>query len=269
MIIPDSVTYNGVTYPSLGSVAVLTAPSCQDTAAVIEATPAVGNLFVRWNDGNTDNPRTLVVTADTHLVASFALSVHDTTTVYLRDTLITNTYIYDTSIYSTFRFDTTMVFDTVIINIYTCDTTISNHYQYDTVIVNNFVYDTVIVNNYYYDTIIITNTYHDTVIVNNYVYDTIYFNRYIFDTIYIHDTVFVDPMGIENIETINAKIYQRNGQVVVEGAEDNTVTMYDVNGRVLATKQDNDMLLRFDAPVSGTYLIKIGNYPARRVVVIR
>ena len=27
--------------------------------------------------------------------------------------------------------------------------------------------------------------------------------------------------------------------------------------------------LRFDAPVSGTYMIKIGNYPARKVVVIR
>ena len=132
---------------------------------------------------------------------------------------------------------------------------------------NNYYHDTI--NHYYYDTVIITNTYHDTVIVNNYVYDTIYLNRYIFDTIYVHDTVFVDPTGIDDIETINAKIYQRNGQVVVEGAEGNTVTLYDVNGRVLATKQDYDMPQNFDVPATGTYMIKIGSAPARRVVVIK
>ena len=27
--------------------------------------------------------------------------------------------------------------------------------------------------------------------------------------------------------------------------------------------------LRFDAPASGTYMVKIGRYPARKVVVIR
>ena len=56
---------------------------------------------------------------------------------------------------------------------------------------------------------------------------------------------------------------------VVEGANGNMVTFYDVHGRVLATKRDEYAPLRFDAPASGTYLIKIGNYPARRVVVIR
>ena len=316
-------------------------PTCDNPEATLTAIPDMNFYFDHWSDGSIDNPRTISVISDTVIDAYFGMIfrdtvyVHDTTTVYLRDTLITNTYIYDTSIFNTFRFDTTMVFDTVIINIYTCDTTINNHYQYDTtivniydttivnvydttlvniydttivniydttinnhyqydtVIVNNYVYDTVIVNHYYYDTtivnyydtvnnyyydtinryyydtVIITNTYHDTVIVNNYVYDTIYLNRYIFDTVYIHDTVFVDPTGIDDIETISAKIYQRNGQVVVEGAEGNTVTLYDVNGRVLATKQDYDMPLKFDVPATGTYMIKIGSAPARRVVVIR
>ena len=68
---------------------------------------------------------------------------------------------------------------------------------------------------------------------------------------------------------INAEIYQRNGQVVVDGAEGNTVSFYDITGRILATKQDYGTPLRFDAPVSGTYMIKIGNYQARKVVVIR
>ena len=58
-------------------------------------------------------------------------------------------------------------------------------------------------------------------------------------------------------------------QIVVEGADGNTVWLYDINGRVLATKQDDYTPLRFDVPVSGTYIIKIGLFPARKVVVIR
>jgi len=124
--------------------------------------------------------------------------------------------------------------------------------------------DTVVV----YDTTYITVTDTVTLLDTITVYDTITFNDTItvYDTIIIYDTVTV---GIDGIETISAKIYQRNGQVVVEGAEGNTVTLYDLNGRVLATKQDYDMPLRFDVPATGTYMIKIGSAPARRVVVIR
>ena len=45
--------------------------------------------------------------------------------------------------------------------------------------------------------------------------------------------------------------------------------LYDVTGRVLATKQDYGTEIRFDVPASGTYMIKIGNHAARKVVVIR
>ena len=107
---------------------------------------------------------------------------------------------------------------------------------------------------------IFSPTQHDTDTVH--IHDTIT----IYDTIVIHDTIVV---GIDNVETINAKIYQRNGQVVVEGVEGNMVTLYDVNGRLLATKQDDYMPLSFDVPTTGTYMIKIGSAPARKVVVIR
>ena len=39
--------------------------------ATVTATPAHGHTFVRWNDGNTDNPRTLRMTGDVRLVAVF------------------------------------------------------------------------------------------------------------------------------------------------------------------------------------------------------
>lgn len=40
----------------------------------ISATPATGWHFVEWNDHNTENPRTLDPSADTHYVASFAIN---------------------------------------------------------------------------------------------------------------------------------------------------------------------------------------------------
>ena len=149
--------------PTLGTVTVLTAPSCQDTA-VVEASPAEGNLFVRWNDGNMDNPRILAVTADTHLVALFGIVIHD--------------------------------------------------------------------------------TIHDTVI--------------------IHDTIRV---GVNDVDVVNAKVYSDNGQIVVEGTDGNTVTLFDMAGRILATKQDSYATLRFDVPATGAYLVRIGNCAARKIVV--
>ena len=109
---------------------------------------------------------------------------------------------------------------------------------------------------------------HDTTVVVHYSTDTLWLHDTIFvhDTIYIHDTIVV---GVDEVEAINAKIYTSIGQIVVEGAENNTVWLYDINGRVLATKQDEYVPLHFDVPASGTYLVKIGEHPARKIVVIR
>lgn len=63
--------------------------------------------------------------------------------------------------------------------------------------------------------------------------------------------------------------YQRNGQIVVEGAEGSTVCLYDVVGRLLATRRETAQEVLLDVPASGAYLVKIGDAPARRVVVRR
>lgn len=78
-----------------------------------------------------------------------------------------------------------------------------------------------------------------------------------------------DTLGMGNIDYSSGKVYSIRGQIVVEGAEGNTVRLYDVNGRLLATKRDEYLPLHFDVPASGTYLIKNGNHQARKVVVIR
>ena len=49
--------------------------------AQISATPNYGYHFVQWNDGNTENPRTLELTQDTILIAEFAPNTYTITTV--------------------------------------------------------------------------------------------------------------------------------------------------------------------------------------------
>lgn len=41
---------------------------------VVTATPNYGYHFVQWNDGNTENPRTVILTGDTMLTAHFAVN---------------------------------------------------------------------------------------------------------------------------------------------------------------------------------------------------
>ena len=75
--------------------------------------------------------------------------------------------------------------------------------------------------------------------------------------------------GISEVDGLNAKVYSVNGQVVVETADDLTVTLYDVSGRIVATRQSHIQTITFDVPSTGTYLVKVGNAPARRVMVVK
>lgn len=50
-----------------------------DSVALV-ATPFQGYAFISWNDGNTENPRTLVVTESQTLTAQFGISQHVVTT---------------------------------------------------------------------------------------------------------------------------------------------------------------------------------------------
>lgn len=175
-------------------------------------------------------------------------AVHDTTFIDVPYIVHDTTTIHDTTYvempYAVHDTTYVMVTDTITNTVY--DTITST--RFDTLVVDNYIYDTTIV--YIPDTLWLTQ------------YDTVWLH----DTIYIHDTIVV---GVDEVDAINAKIYTSNGQIVVNGAEGNTVWLYDVNGRMLATKQDEYSPLHFDVPTSGTYMIKIGSHPARKVVVVR
>lgn len=265
----------------------------------LTAIPTGDNVFLSWSNGVTNNPYTLTATTDTVLQAFFTLPdtivlydtvdvlVHDTTYVQVHDTTIeyVDHYIHDTvdvlvhdTIYmqvhdTTIEYVNHYIHDTTFVNNYIHDTMIQyvNHYIHDTTFVNNYVHDTVRITTQMFDTTIVNVYQFDTAIYNSYQYDTLFVNNHYYDTVFVHlhDTIYITEQGIGEVEGLNARVYSSHGQIVVEGADGNMVTLYDITGRVLETKQDDYTPLRFDAPVSGTYMIKIGKYPARKVVVIR
>ena len=59
---------------TLGTVVITTGESCAE--GVLTAIPELCYRFVAWNDGNTNNPRTIRVTQDTTLTANFERAVY-------------------------------------------------------------------------------------------------------------------------------------------------------------------------------------------------
>ncbi|MBR1549683.1 MAG: leucine-rich repeat domain-containing protein [Bacteroidales bacterium] len=234
-----------------------------DTLTLTENVPVHDTTYINVHD--TTYVDVLYAVYDTTVVVDTLLlteyvPIHDTTYINIHDTTYIDVpyAVHDTTI----LVDTLAlteyipVHDTTYINIH--DTT----YIALTDTVTNTIYDTV--TNTVLDTV--TNTIYDTTVVYN--TDTLWLHDTVFvhDTLYIYDTIYV---GVDDVETISAKIYTSNGQIVVDGAQGNAVWLYDVNGRILATKQDEYSPMHFNVNASGTYLVKIGNHSARKVVVIR
>lgn len=65
--------------------------------------------------------------------------------------------------------------------------------------------------------------------------------------------------GIDDISADGIRIHAANGHIVVEDIEDAQVAVYDMTGRNVR----ND-----DLP-AGVYMVRIGNHPARKMVVVR
>ncbi len=68
----EGVSYKVIPNATEGGIAELSDYDCATNTAVIEAkVTADAHKFLKWSDGNTDNPRTLVLTQDTTLTAEF------------------------------------------------------------------------------------------------------------------------------------------------------------------------------------------------------
>lgn len=200
---------------NMGIVSTLLSPTCSSNQSVVLAQPNNGYYFSAWDDGNTDNPRYLIIDTDTSIVASFSAIPPAPDTVHVHDT--------------------TILIDTLIVT----------------------------------DTLYLTDTINtrDTIYLPVYLHDTLLIE--VHDTIIIHDTIYIT--GVDNAEPLEAKIYTHNGHIIVEGTQGYPVTLYDAVGRLLVTKETLPTGNPCELPVTttGIYLVKIGPYPARRIVVKR
>jgi hypothetical protein len=70
---------------AMGTAQIIQANTCANSVAIIEAIANTGYNFSQWNDGNTDNPRSITVTQDTTFAATFVVATqtrfHVTVTV--------------------------------------------------------------------------------------------------------------------------------------------------------------------------------------------
>jgi hypothetical protein len=78
-----------------------------------------------------------------------------------------------------------------------------------------------------------------------------------------------DNLGIETVDYSNISIYSVDNKIVVKGAEGLTIYFYDVNGRCIERRANAADIENFTVETSGVFLVKAGNAPAKRIVVIR
>lgn len=242
-----------------------------------------GYKFSHWSDNVTTNPRTLTLTQDVTLTAYFdymdTVTIHDTTTI--------NNYIHDTSF--------------VDVYVYLHDTTIVDNYFHDTLLVNVYIHDTTVIIDtitiqqeltYYTLSVMSANNSCGLVAGNGRFPEgteveiaaiPIEGNRFIQwndgntdnprrinmeeDVTYIAS--FDASVGVTDMQESSYTIYSRDSQIIVNGAENARIRIFDAVGRLMSTTQSAEEVRVFNMPVTGVYMVQVGNYPAQKVVVVK
>lgn len=73
------------------------------------------------------------------------------------------------------------------------------------------------------------------------------------------DDCIIRAVGIDKVPADAVRVYSRGGDIVVEGADGETVRIFDITGRSV----------RNEALPTGVYIVKVGERPARKVVVMK
>ena len=69
----------------------------------------------------------------------------------------------------------------------------------------------------------------------------------------------IRAVGIDEVPADAVRVYSRGDGIVVEGADGEPVQVFDIVGRPIANR----------ALRTGIYFVKVGNCPARKVVVMK
>ena len=255
-----------------------------NTTVTIAATPNQGYEFTRWNDGNTSNPRTIIVTRDTNFTATFA-PIDYTITVNSDDPQIGSvsgggTYPFNSHI--------------------TITATPNEHYNFiqwndgnttrqrSITVTGNATYTAYFApKNYTINVVSHNNNMGTTTGSGTYEYGASViisaepFSGYAFShwsdnsnasrirTVTVNGNAtytayFVESQGIDDISAEELKVYSRGMEIVIEGAENSDGLIYDIMGRIVHKG-------RIEGPIHvknmGVYMVKIGDRQPLKVVV--
>ncbi len=72
-------------------------------------------------------------------------------------------------------------------------------------------------------------------------------------------------VGIREISENGVDIYSKNGYIYIDSCNECDIRVYDIYGRIIVSSYRNII----SAPTSGIYLVKVGNHPAKKIVVIK
>ena len=74
--------------------------------------------------------------------------------------------------------------------------------------------------------------------------------------------------GIDEIDDSGILVYVKDHQIHIDAAIGETVNVYTIDGRTIATMPKATEHVAFPVATAGVYLVKIGNRPAHKVVVV-
>lgn len=276
--------------------------------ATITATPAQHCNFVQWNDGDTNAVRSVLVTGNASYTATFqAIPQHEVTLtvvepgygtvtgagLYYEGETVTITatpnegYTFEgwtidgTTIFSNENTHTFVMGDSDVayialfeevqqpatLNIVISDLGSGSVFinEVETNVYQGFVGDTITLHAVANDGNRFVNwsgegTENSTSATITYVI------RFAETTI----TANFEPLeGIDDVDGNNIAIYSTNNNIIVSGAEQQTIRVFDVVGRLVAQRNNAGEEETIAMPNTGVYLVQVGDTPARRVVVRR
>ena len=255
----------------------------------ISATANYGYHFDIWSDGDNSNPRTIILTQDTVLTAFFANNQYSLTVLSNDNTLghvtgggcfeyldaVTVTAIEDDHCHFV-RWDDGNT-DNPRVHIMLGDTTLTAIFAVDThhvsVAANDIARGGVEGGGdfEYGQACTVSATAYSGYRFTQWSNGSTY-NPYSFAVLEDMEliAIFEEVEGVDNVELPNLIIYSNRSRIVVEGAEGRDVRVYDMLGREVngKTKSEKGEVI-LAVPTAGIYMVRIGDLPARRVVVVK
>ena len=251
----------------------------------ITAMANYGYHFTGWSDGDTNNPRTIILTQDTALTALFAKNQY---TLTLQSEDVAHGGVIGGGVFE--YLDTVAIEATSVEHYHFVqwnDGNTDNPRQYvitrDDTIIATFAIDTHHVSvescNIAFGSVGGSGDFEygtpATVTATGYSgyqfvrwSDGSTYNPYTFAV--LHDTTLVaifeaETQGIDDAFPNAVNVYTIGSQIVVVTELKDEISIYDIVGR----KVDGGRKTRFDVPASGVYLVKIGTLPTQKVVVVK